>query len=131
VWIHQGDFVIELRNAAEVTPSLSAADAVAAMWRKGLKRKTRAKDPSDVRLGLFTSMQMGKRTLTGFVPSFRDRLAWIIRYCRIRQSRTVRHAKVWAAYCNDAHPPVPVTGVAHVVGSSTVTAGASRGGESR
>jgi hypothetical protein len=63
-----------------VTPRLSAADAVAALRRDGIKPATTANDPSDVRLGLFTSTQMGERTPTGFVPSFQDRLSWIIRY---------------------------------------------------
>src|SRR5205807_676369 len=44
-----------------VSPRLSAADAVAALRRDGIKAATTAKDPSDVRLGIFTSPQTGER----------------------------------------------------------------------
>lgn len=63
-----------------VTPKLSPADAVAALRRDGIKPATTAKDPSDVRLGLFTSPQTGVQTPTGFVPSYQGRLSWIIGY---------------------------------------------------
>jgi hypothetical protein len=65
---------------ANVVPRLSSSEAVEQLRRDGIKQATTARNPDDVRLGLFTSGHIGQWTATDFVPSLRDRLAWIIRY---------------------------------------------------